>query len=374
MKLAAMVDIGRVDPSDIKPKKDSVLDMIRIATYVKDIDKAIDLVKLFNDRGYETTVNIMAISNERDQDLDEALTQLSKTAVGTAYVVDSFGSLYSEQIEFLVKKYKSFLPGKTIGIHAHNNTQLAFGNTIESIIHGANMLDATVYGIGRGAGNCPLELLIGFLKNPKFKLRPLLDLIETEFVPLRNKIEWGYLIPYALTDNVGAIGVSNGGNLPADQNGTAGAGTQTAGLLSGGGAGSVITKEYNGSSWAAGGSLPSAKNNGAGDGTQTAAYTTAGYDGIQITATYEYNGSSWTTVNDCNVARHYPASAGNMNSGLICGGGYAIETIFSTESYDGTTWSMRADLNAAPSSTAGCGSNNTSCIRGGATASEQYSE
>jgi 4-hydroxy 2-oxovalerate aldolase len=199
MKLAAMVDIGRVDPSDIKPKKDSVLDMIRIATYVKDIDKAIDLVKLFNDRGYETTVNIMAISNERDQDLDEALTQLSKTAVGTAYVVDSFGSLYSEQIEFLVKKYKSFLPGKTIGIHAHNNTQLAFGNTIESIIHGANMLDATVYGIGRGAGNCPLELLIGFLKNPKFKLRPLLDLIETEFVPLRNKIEWGYLIPYALT-------------------------------------------------------------------------------------------------------------------------------------------------------------------------------
>jgi 4-hydroxy 2-oxovalerate aldolase len=199
MKLAAMVDIGRVDPSDIKPKKESVLDMIRIATYIKDIDKAIDLVKLFNDRGYETTVNIMAISNERDQELDEALIQLSKSEVGTVYVVDSFGSLYAEQIEFLVKKYKGFLPGKTIGIHAHNNIQLAFGNTIEGVIHGANMLDATVFGIGRGAGNCPLELLIGFLKNPKFKLRPIVELIEKEFVSLRKEIEWGYLTPYALT-------------------------------------------------------------------------------------------------------------------------------------------------------------------------------
>jgi 4-hydroxy 2-oxovalerate aldolase len=199
MKLAAMVDIGRVNPSDIKSKKDSVLDMIRVATYVKDIDKAIDLVKLFNDRGYETTINIMAVSNERDQELDEALTQISKSEVGTVYVVDSFGSLYAEQIEVLVKKYKDFLPGKRIGIHAHNNIQLAYGNTIEGIIHGANMLDATVFGIGRGAGNCPLELLIGFLKNPKFKIRPIIELIEKELVPLRKEIEWGYLIPYALT-------------------------------------------------------------------------------------------------------------------------------------------------------------------------------
>jgi 4-hydroxy 2-oxovalerate aldolase len=199
MKLSAMVDIGRVDPSDIKLKKESVLDMIRIATYVKDIDKAIDLVKLFNDRGYETTVNIMAISNERDQELDEALIQLSKSEVGTVYVVDSFGSLYAEQIEYLVKKYKSFLPGKTIGIHAHNNIQLAYANTIEGVIHGTNMLDATVHGIGRGAGNCPLELLIGFLKNPKFKLRPIIGLIEKEFIALRKETEWGYLIPYALT-------------------------------------------------------------------------------------------------------------------------------------------------------------------------------
>jgi 4-hydroxy 2-oxovalerate aldolase len=199
MKMAAMVDIGRVDPKSVLPRKDSVLDLIRVATYVKDVDKAIDLVKLAHDKGYETTVNIMAVSHARDRDLDEALMQLADSEVETVYVVDSFGSLYCEQIEYLVKKYKKFLPGKTIGIHAHNNQQLAYSNTIESIIHGANMIDATVYGIGRGAGNCPLELLIGFLKNPKFRIRPIVELIEKEFVALREKIEWGYMIPYALT-------------------------------------------------------------------------------------------------------------------------------------------------------------------------------
>ncbi|MCP4050897.1 MAG: nucleoid-structuring protein H-NS, partial [bacterium] len=199
MKISAMVDIGRVDASDIKPKKDSVIDMIRIASYVKDIDKAIDMVKMFHDKGYETTVNIMAVSNARDQELDEALSQLAKSEAGTVYVVDSYGSLYCEQIEYLIKKYRTFLPDKTIGIHAHNNMQLAFGNTIEAIIHGADMLDATVYGIGRGAGNCPIELLIGFLKNPKFRIKPIIRLIEQQFIHLRKEIEWGYMIPYALT-------------------------------------------------------------------------------------------------------------------------------------------------------------------------------
>jgi len=199
-KISVMVDVDRVEIDDILPRKDSPVDMIRVASYVKDIDKAIFLVNHFADKGYETTVNIMAISKTLDNELNEALHQLEEECkANVIYIVDSFGALYQESTEFLIKKAKGILKTKEVGIHGHNNQQLAFSNTIEAIIHDANFVDATVYGLGRAAGNCPLELLLGFLKNPKFDIRPILDLISKEFIPLREKMEWGYIIPYAIT-------------------------------------------------------------------------------------------------------------------------------------------------------------------------------
>jgi len=121
--------------------------------------------------------------------------------VGTFYIVDSFGSLYSEQAQLLLEKYLSYAKssGKQVGMHAHNNQQLAFANTIEAIIKGANMLDASMAGLGRGAGNCPIELLVGFLHNPKFRLRPILQCIQQYIEPLRGKLMWGFDTPYMIT-------------------------------------------------------------------------------------------------------------------------------------------------------------------------------
>ena len=199
-KISVMVDVDRVEVEDVLPKKDSPVDMIRVATYVKDVDKAIYLVNHFANKGYETTVNIMAISRALDNELTECLEQLEKECQAKIiYIVDSFGSLYQETTEFLVKKAKGILVAKEVGMHAHNNQQLAFGNTIEAIIHGANYVDGSIFGLGRAAGNCPTELILGFLKNPKYDIRPILDVISKEFIPLQKKIEWGYFIPYAIT-------------------------------------------------------------------------------------------------------------------------------------------------------------------------------
>jgi len=199
MKLSTMADIGRIDSEDIPLKKDSILDMIRVACYTKEIDKGIALAHECLNKGYEVTINLMAVSKVLEKDLDEALNDLSKSDVPVVYLVDSFGSLYSEQIHFLAKKYFQALPGKELGIHTHNNQQLAFANTIEAIIAGVNRLDATLYGLGRGAGNCPLELLLSFLKNPKFDIRPLIEVIQEIFIPMKSEIEWGYHIPYLIT-------------------------------------------------------------------------------------------------------------------------------------------------------------------------------
>ncbi len=202
VKLAIMADAEKCDyREDIPPKDQSVIDVVRVATYVHQIPTAVAMINDAYDKGYEVTCNLMAVSTVQEPELDQALEVIAASPASTVVVVDSFGSLYAEQIEILVKKYKSYLngTGKEVGIHAHNNQQLAFANTIEAIIHGANRIDATMGGLGRGAGNCPMELLIGFLRNPKFRLRPILKLLEEYIEGLRKTVEWGALIPYVIT-------------------------------------------------------------------------------------------------------------------------------------------------------------------------------
>ncbi|MGL1902599.1 MAG: aldolase catalytic domain-containing protein [Fibrobacterales bacterium] len=198
-KISCMVDIGRVNMDDVKPASESPVDMMRVACYVKDVDKAIAMATAFDEKGYETAINLMAISKDQGPELEDAFTQLEKeSTVQVVNIVDSFGYLNQESMAALVKRAKAVIKTKEIGVHCHNNQQLAFGNTIQAVIEGANCLDATIYGIGRAAGNCNLELLLGFLKNPKYDLRPILECITNEMLPLREEIEWGYIIPYAV--------------------------------------------------------------------------------------------------------------------------------------------------------------------------------
>lgn len=200
-KISIMADVGRTDYDDIIPAADSIVSLYRVATYAKDVDKAIDLGNHAKAQGYEVAVNIMAVSHVLEPDLDESLAQLAKTDFQFVYLVDSFGYLYSEQVQYLADKYLAAFKdtGIQVGIHCHNNQQLAFANTVEGIIKGINLLDGSIYGMGRAAGNCTTELLLGFLKNPRYNVQPILDLIEDEFISLHQELKWGYQIPYLVT-------------------------------------------------------------------------------------------------------------------------------------------------------------------------------
>ena len=203
LKISVMADVGRTDfRRDIIPRSESVIDMVRVATYINTIPAAIEIVEYCHELGYETTVNIMAISNASDVDIDGALELLCQSHVDGIYLVDSYGSLYPEQVARLSEKYLSYAEpaGKYIGMHAHNNQQLAFANTIEAMSLGVSYLDATVCSMGRGAGNCAMELLLGFFKNPKFNITPVLSFIEKQMLPLKaSGVVWGYDVPYLLT-------------------------------------------------------------------------------------------------------------------------------------------------------------------------------
>ena len=147
MKISVMADVGRCDyKKDILPREDSVIDMVRVATYVHQMPSAIEMIEDAKSKGYEVTCNIMAISNTQESDLDQALDMVAKSSADVS------------------------------------------------------LLDATMMGMGRGAGNCAMELLLSFLKNPKYNVFPVLKFIEEHMLPLKESgAVWGYDIPYLLT-------------------------------------------------------------------------------------------------------------------------------------------------------------------------------
>lgn len=204
LKIAVMADVGRCDyKKDIIDRADSPIDLIRVATYINTIPAAIDMIENAHAKGYETTCNIMALSNTQEQDLEVALNLLGQSNVDAIYIVDSYGALYPEQIARISHTFLDICKnnyGKEVGIHAHNNQQLAFANTIEAVGDGVNYLDATYNGMGRGCGNCMMELLLGFLKNPKYNIYPVIQFIDTHMTKLKEEgVVWGYDFPYLLT-------------------------------------------------------------------------------------------------------------------------------------------------------------------------------
>lgn len=203
MKISVMADVGRCDyKKDFLPKSESVIDMVRVACYIHQIPTAIDMIEYLHNLGYETTCNVMAISQASQDQVEDGLDLLCKSSVDVIYLVDSYGSLYPENATDLAKIYIDAAEkvGKKIGFHAHNNQNLAFANTIETLSYGVSYLDATIMGMGRGAGNCATELLLGFLRNPKYNLYSVLKFIEKYMIPLKNEgIVWGFDLQYMFT-------------------------------------------------------------------------------------------------------------------------------------------------------------------------------
>lgn len=203
LKIAVMADVGRCDyKNDIIQKSDSPIDLIRVATYLKEIPTAIDVIEDAHKKGYETSCNIMALSTGQEADIKSALDLIGKSPVDVIYIVDSYGSIYPEEMARVCDLFGNFAAkyNKKLGIHAHDNQKLAFANTIECVGDGVDFLDATYMCMGRGAGNCAMELLLGFLKNPKYNLYPAIQFVENHMVPLKEKgTVWGYDMQYLLT-------------------------------------------------------------------------------------------------------------------------------------------------------------------------------
>ncbi len=203
VKVAVMADVGRCNyKEDIHERAESPIDLVRVATYVHQMPTAIDMIEDAHKKGYETSCNIMALSTVQENDIRAALDMVGQSPVDVIYIVDSYGSIYPEEMARICDLYGEYAAkyNKKLGIHAHDNQKLAFANTIECVGDNVDYLDATYLSMGRGAGNCAMELLLGFLKNPKYNEYPVLEFIEKYMMPMKESgVVWGYDLPYLLT-------------------------------------------------------------------------------------------------------------------------------------------------------------------------------
>ena len=206
LKLAVMADVGRCDfHEDIHPKAESPIDMIRVATYLDTIPGAVEMIEDAAGKGYEVSCNVMAISKADEKVLREQLEILAQTPAEVLYVVDSYGALYPDHAKRLLDLYGEIAAkfGKKVGMHAHNNLQLAFSNTLLAKELGAEWLDGTYASMGRGAGNCAMELLLGYLERQgyeQYRMEPALSFLDQYMEELKKKgIVWGNDTQYLLT-------------------------------------------------------------------------------------------------------------------------------------------------------------------------------
>jgi 4-hydroxy 2-oxovalerate aldolase len=175
-----------------------IIDLVRIALDPKEITRATILAKEIKKMGFEVAFNVMYMSKWKYQpNFLELLPQVDGI-VDFFYMVDSYGGVYPNDVKETTNLIREILPNTKLGFHGHNNLELALINTLTAIEEGCSIVDATVTGMGRGAGNIKTELLLTAL-NAKGTLEVdfnSLSKIVDSFSNLKRHYEWGTNLPY----------------------------------------------------------------------------------------------------------------------------------------------------------------------------------
>lgn len=202
-KLVVMADVGKSDLEDFSDCKPDLtpIDFVRISSYPDDLEKAFEFCEDLSEKGYGVFLNLMASSKISEKNYKILEKWNKKTCLKSLYFADSFGALFPKDIEKIYHKL-SDIGFEKISLHSHNNLQLAFANTLKAIELNFYSVDATISGLGRGAGNLPIELLLGDLnriKKEKFSPIFYMELIEKYSQKLQKKSDLFCTIPYIIS-------------------------------------------------------------------------------------------------------------------------------------------------------------------------------
>ncbi len=209
-KIALMADYGKADIDNFIDKKDSLVDLVRVAFHRKDIDGALKYCHQLKEKGYEVSANAMATVHYTDEELNRLCRLVTEYQIDYLYIADSYGSLTPTILKTIHSKimlqFSAIDPtfDYKLGFHAHNNMQNSLANAIYAETHGFDIIDSTIYGMGRGAGNLCTEIFVSYLVNAGktgYKLLPVIKCADKHIVPLSNTRGnmWGYSLLWLIS-------------------------------------------------------------------------------------------------------------------------------------------------------------------------------
>jgi 4-hydroxy 2-oxovalerate aldolase len=189
--------VGRL----FKPRKESPVSVVRIATHFSELIHCQGIVSSLKELGYTVGLNLMQSTQQPDAAITAAAARVEAwKSVDVLYFADSLGDM----VPAGVRKMMGLLQAKwtgPIGMHAHDNKGIALLNTLEAIDHGATWVDATMLGMGRGAGNTKTEHLLIELaarKHDRYDPRALFEAVLEDFTSLQAEYKWGTNLLYYL--------------------------------------------------------------------------------------------------------------------------------------------------------------------------------
>lgn len=200
-KISVMGDYGKIELNDFPNKDDSKVDMIRIAAHKNKIHDCLGFLSKIKSKGYISSLQAMGFTGYSLRERDELRKAIERSDVDYFYIADSYGSIFPDQIESLFEPFLN-IEGLNVGFHPHNSLQMAFANTLEAMRIGVDIVDGSIYGMGRGAGNLPIETLIAYMQmnsHDRYNVIPVLSVLDKYFIELQKKKPWGYQLPYMVS-------------------------------------------------------------------------------------------------------------------------------------------------------------------------------
>lgn len=202
----AMVNAGEYDADELPENDGKSVDGIRVAFHKKDMASALELCKKISAKGYLVFIQAMVSLAYTDEEFLELIKSVNQLNPYAFYIVDSFGMMKGKDLTRLFYMVEHNLDEKIwIGFHSHNNMQLAYSNaqTLCGVTTSRNLIiDSSVYGMGRGAGNLNTELFVSFLNenyDKEYHIKPLLTIIDEILNDFYQRNYWGYSLPNYLS-------------------------------------------------------------------------------------------------------------------------------------------------------------------------------